>query len=370
MKIWQRIKFQSVDKVIRKYKLFGMTVLRKEKTATKRKIKILGIQLYHTKKKANKGVQNFKRVIFPKTAESIIYSISPKTQHFKRLAIFASFSAKGKIADYVVYYLKELKKVCDAIIFIADNPIIPTEVDKIKDLVFYAQFKRHEEYDFGSYKRGYLYAEKMGFLKKCNELVICNDSCYGPVYPFSEVFDTMNKKSCDFWGLIQNNDMDYHLQSWFYVFKKNVIETGYISHFLSHVKKERNFWDVVMKYEFKLTQFLIDKGFKAEAFLPLNLPLLEKGATRAGHRNKTVFPLTLIKDCHFPMIKVKCFTNGFGFALEESPQSVLSFLEGKNNELHQHILSDLKDKNLNYHFEKTIEELIDQAKIVSFDITD
>ena len=125
-----------------------------------------------------------------------------------------------------------------------------------------------------------------------------------------------------------------------------------------------------MKYEFKLTGFLTDKGFKADAFLPLELSLLEKKATRAGHKNKTVSPLTLIRDYHFPMIKVKCFTNGFTYALEESPQSVLSYLEGKNDELRQLILSDLKDKNLNYHLEKTIDELIDQATVVSFDIFD
>ncbi|MBP5534336.1 MAG: hypothetical protein J6Y03_02375 [Alphaproteobacteria bacterium] len=370
MKLWKKIKSQSGDKFVRKYKLFGMTVLRKEKSPIKKKIKVFGIQVYHKKQKSYQKKEKKKPVVFPKQAVSFAYQANNKLKKHGRVAIFASFSDNGKIADYVVYYLTELKRVCDNIIFIADNPIIPTEVEKIKDLVIYAQFKRHKEYDFGSYKRGYLYAQTNGLLKNCDELVICNDSCYGPIYPFSKVFDIMDKKSCDFWGLIQNDDMQYHLQSWFYVFKKNVIDSGYIGQFLNKIKKEKNFWKIVMKYEFTMTQFLMDKGFKVDAFLPLECPLLEKKATRAGHRNKTVSPLTLIRDYHFPMIKVKCFTNGYTYLLEESPQSVLTFLKEKNNTLYRYILSDLKDKKLTYHLEKTVEKLVDKAKVVSFDIFD
>ena len=153
-----------------------------------------------------------KRYFFPKNAVSCSYK-SNISKRIKRLAIFASYSNDGIIHDYVVYYLKELSKVCDGIIFVADNPIIKSEIGKIKDYVIYAQFKRHNEYDFGSYKKGFIYAKKQGLLKSSDELLLCNDSCFGPIYPLDEVFNRMSKQDCDFWGMIHNSDIKPHLQS-------------------------------------------------------------------------------------------------------------------------------------------------------------
>ncbi|MBR4507637.1 MAG: hypothetical protein IKP24_03830 [Alphaproteobacteria bacterium] len=289
-----------------------------------------------------------------------------------KVAIFASFSGDGKIADYVLYYLKELKKVCDAIIFVADNPIFPAEVEKIKDLVIYASFKRHEEYDFGSYKRGYNYAKKAGILEETDELVLCNDSCFGPVYPFQEIFSKMDKnKDLDFWGLVYNTDVKLHLQSYFLAFKKNVIESNAIHDFLKRVQHEDDFWDVVYKYEFEFTDFLIKRGFKCAGFVPQEMPETQFALGRAGHNNPTVFPLTLIKKYNFPLIKVKCFTDGYTFALEEPIIKVLDFVKKQNPELYKNIISYLKHKDLyNSIYANNIDAMLDKADVVSFDVFD
>lgn len=147
------------------------------------------------------------------------------TYKYKRIAVFASFSSNGRISDRVIYYLKGLKQICDAIIFVADSPIIPDEVDKIRDLVIFAQFKRHNEYDFGSYKYGVQFAQNNKLLNNIEELILCNDSCYGPVYPFDNVFSEMKNKECDFWGLSSDIIEKEHVQSFFYVFKQNIFLT-------------------------------------------------------------------------------------------------------------------------------------------------
>ena len=47
----------------------------------------------------------------------------------KRLSIFAGYTDKGKINDYVIYYLRELNKVAD-IIFVYDNHFSVSEIAK------------------------------------------------------------------------------------------------------------------------------------------------------------------------------------------------------------------------------------------------
>ena len=166
-------------------------------------------------------ISTHNKTLFPKNARPYAYTSRVPWQHkHHRVVVFASFSSTGKIPEYVVYYLKELKKVSDAIIFVSDNPIFIEETEKIKDLVYYMEFKRHEEYDFGSYKRGLLFLRYNKLLDSEDSLVLANDSCYGGVYPFAPVFKKMNNyKNVDFgvWHLIMNIDIICNLISWFFL---------------------------------------------------------------------------------------------------------------------------------------------------------
>jgi len=237
---------------------------------------------------------------FSKKAIEIVYTCQKDTM--KKLAVFSSFSVDGKISERLVYYLKELKKVCDGIIFIADNPLIPTEFDKIKDLVVHAEASRHGEYDFGSYKRGYLYALNNHLLDNVEELIFCNDSCYGPIYPFKTMFDTMNQKHVDFWGICANDDFRYHLQSYFIVFNNCVFNSNVFYEFINSVKKEDDRRSVILNYETKLTKLLMQEGFTCDSYIPF-VPNDEKYPYKYRH-NLTYFPIYLMKlGC--PLIKVK-----------------------------------------------------------------
>lgn len=96
----------------------------------------------------------------------------------KRTAVFAHYDKNNLIQDYVVYYLSELKKYAEKIIFVSDSDVLPEELKKIEGIVEQSIIGRHGEYDFGSYKRGFLYAKENNLLTACEELILANDSCY------------------------------------------------------------------------------------------------------------------------------------------------------------------------------------------------
>ena len=107
-----------------------------------------------------------------------------------RLAIFAGYDKDGIIDDYVIYYIKELKKIAD-IIYVSDCDIIESELEKISPYCIHMINGRHREYDFGSYKRGYLYARDNNLLNNYHYLIFCNDSMYGPFFEFEPIFEEM-----------------------------------------------------------------------------------------------------------------------------------------------------------------------------------
>ena len=77
-------------------------------------------------------------------------------------------------------YLKKLKQICKLIIFCNDNELSNKELSKLKGIVDYTIIGRHNEYDFGSYKRGIQLLESLPNYNSYEDLILCNDSCYGP----------------------------------------------------------------------------------------------------------------------------------------------------------------------------------------------
>lgn len=169
----------------------------------------------------------------------------------KKVAIFAHYDPQSKIDDYVIFYLEQLKKSVDKIIFVSDCDITDEkELKKLDGLVLDHICKKHGEYDFGSYKRGFELLTtkyKEDFLN-LNELVFVNDSCYC-LGSFEKIFKDMEMVECDAWGMVDdwcNNlsgklisqfESKYFLQSWFLVFKKTVFLENFFREFFSGIKK-------------------------------------------------------------------------------------------------------------------------------------
>ena len=175
----------------------------------------------------------------------------------KRYAIFACFDAHGQVAEYVRYYLQSLKEVADFIVFVSDGVLQKEDKIKLQKQVDMIIDERHGEYDFGSYKRGFMSIENK--LKAEDELILCNDSCFGPLIPFKDIFKKMFKNKADMWGMIDSNDHLF-LMSFFLVLKGSIFTKSYFKNFLKGIQKEAQKEDVVLKYEQRLSQLVRDNG--------------------------------------------------------------------------------------------------------------
>lgn len=288
----------------------------------------------------------------------------------KRIAIFASFSKDDRIADYVVYYLTALHKVAGRIIFVADNELEQCETDKLSGIVFKAICHRHGMYDFGSYRIGYSWVLEHGLLEDADELIFANDSYYGPVYSFEKVFDSMSEKSCDFWGLVDSFEVTHHLLSFFLVFKKSVFTSRVFHNFVSGFVRQESFWDYVNLYERKFTELLERNRFRSAVYIDVDEETRGALAFRSGNGNLTLFPVFLF-DRGMPLVKVKALNEAFGVDLHESPCLLMQKMKTVNPELHAIVRKDLQNRGVEREdWWLTPEEIIGDAKVVSFDIFD
>lgn len=233
-------------------------------------------------------------------------SFSIQLSKHKRLAIYAAYDDNGEIDASDLMYIKELKKVADNVIYIADSELKHNEEEKIRDLVCHIEARKHGEYDFGSYKIGFEYAKNNGMLEEIDELILCNDSCYAPVHPFATMFDEMKNRKCDFWGITENIEFHRHIQSYFMVFRPRVFNSEVFYNFIKNIKAQKDVFDVIQNYELGLSQILFENKFIAESYIGYPKFGVYPLTLEKGFKNLTAAPVWLMeKGC--PIIKKKAF---------------------------------------------------------------
>lgn len=183
----------------------------------------------------------------------------------KRLFIFASYDKFQRVDDTLIYYLNALSQLGD-IVFYMDNDLQNNEIDKIKSIpnVLYARAKRHGEYDFGSYKRGYIWTRDNNLLSDYDWVYLVNDSVLGPIAPLEPIIKKLEKSDADFVGMVccTDPDLPHHLQSWFIGLNADIAKSDIFNNFITDISHEYDKATIVYKYEIRLTQMLLQNGYK------------------------------------------------------------------------------------------------------------
>ena len=208
-----------------------------------------------------------------------IYSFN-KNKKDNKVAIFAMYSDSGEINNNIISYLFELKKYNDYIILVADNLVLINELIKIRGIVDYFLFVRHEEYDFGSYKRGFDFLKNNNYLKYISNIVFCNDSVTYTGASLKPFFDRAFKY--DFYGLTYH-EYGYikklfrktykwgrtpHIQSYLFSISANIFKEKKFQRFMKSIKKEKDKKTIIYKYEIGLSKLLIKLGYSLNTYYP------------------------------------------------------------------------------------------------------
>ena len=186
-----------------------------------------------------------------------------KTTSLKRACIFAHYDPRNSIDEYIYYYLSELLSVVEKIIFVTVSDIGTNDIEKLMQLGIEIIKRENIGYDFYSYKIGFENIES----KKYDELIICNDSVFGPMYPLQNIFNEMERVKCDFWGITDSKIMSYHLQSYFIVFRRKILVSSELKRFFSEVTVLNSKDDIIKEYEVGLSKRLIEKKYKSAVYV-------------------------------------------------------------------------------------------------------
>lgn len=175
----------------------------------------------------------------------------------KRAAVLVHYDRDNKIDDYVYTYINALRLSTKHLVFVSTAKLDQSDIEKLNIFCDTVIVRENIGYDFVSYKIG---LESFNYTKY-DEVLICNDSVYGPLYPMEKLFTSMQSQKCDFWGITDNSDMGYHIQSYFILFKKSILQSEVFENFWQNVEILHNKDKIIQRYEVGLSQMLIKAGF-------------------------------------------------------------------------------------------------------------
>ncbi len=179
-----------------------------------------------------------------------------------KVALIAHWDPDSIVDPYVLYYIQSLKNLGYIIILISTRPVDISDSDVMNlDSILW---RNCPGYDFTSWKAAFEYYPS---LFEASEILITNDSIFGPIYPLSDIHNKMSQQKYDFWGLFASNEELMHIQSYYIVFQSKTIKSQAFYDFFDSVDTIDDKEKVIKEYELGLTRWLQCHGLIAGAYL-------------------------------------------------------------------------------------------------------
>jgi glycosyltransferase involved in cell wall biosynthesis len=182
------------------------------------------------------------------------------------LTIFSHYDKDKLIDPYVVEYLDRLSKVSD-IVFVSTSCAFSDKVlSTIKNIVNYVIVKENMGYDFGAWRTGIMHCQDR--IEHIDNLIICNDSIYGPMSDEFNPVDILRERKLDAMAVTDSFEIQYHLQSYFIAVNKSVLNSQKFKDFWLDMKIFEDKTTLILHHELGFTRMLLALGAKIGAIAP------------------------------------------------------------------------------------------------------
>ena len=192
----------------------------------------------------------------------------------KRIVIFFFFDPDGIVDRYVEYFLADLERNADRVVVVCNGKLTEDGHDRLTRHSREIIVRENRGFDVWAYKTGIEHVSWNG-LDSYDEMVLCNFTSFGPLYPFAEMFSAMERREVDFWGITKFNRVGYdplgtieynyipeHIQSNFIAVRRRLFRSPEYRKFWDTMPPINSYDDSIGKYEAVFTKKFADLGYR------------------------------------------------------------------------------------------------------------
>lgn len=229
----------------------------------------------------------------------------------RRLVLIAIYDFQNIVDSYLEYLLERTNEIATRLIIIVND--LDRKNESILSRYGECVFRKNEGYDGGAFKEQIIKLYREGELEQYDELILMNDSFYGPFVSWDNIFDDMESRQLDYWGLTESIEKikdsprpDFeairHVQGYFMVLKKDIFTKKEFIDFWENMPCSKNYSEAVQYYELDFNYWLLEQGYRGGSYLSYH------GGKKYILPNTNIYleyPYELIAECECPILKRK-----------------------------------------------------------------
>lgn len=207
-----------------------------------------------------------------------------------RLVIYAVFGKDGEVDEFVIHSLAALRSHAETIFVVVNGALTPSSRARLQSVSDEILVRDNAGFDIGAQRAALLHLGRR--ISDFDEIILTNDTWYGPVRPWQPVFSRMDARPCHFWGLtdhragmpnplVPRGTTPYHLQSYWIAVRRSLFESPAWATYWRNLPALDTYVDAVVQHELRFTSYFTSAGwvddvaFPADAFASENPSLFE-----------------------------------------------------------------------------------------------
>lgn len=229
-----------------------------------------------------------------------------------RLGIAVFYDCDGVLDPYFEVILKEISCLCQKLIVAVNGNIQKESLAKLGKYTNDIWRRENTGFDAGAYKDVLLNCFSAGQEKQFDELILFNDTFYGPLYPLNDVWERFENEDVDFWGITRypggegpdGKKIPTHIQSYFLVIRKSMFHSEAFQTFWKAMQYPGDIGQAILRFEVEFTEYFTKTGFCGKALTDLKkASYLEKWNTNPY----TFYNFEMVRYMRIPFLKKKIF---------------------------------------------------------------
>lgn len=225
----------------------------------------------------------------------------------RRLVVYVVYDRRGGVDEYVVHALAGLREHAARILVVVNGKLTPEGRERLEPVSDEVLVRENVGFDIWAHKEA---LDHVGAgVSEFDEVVLTNDTWFGPVRPYGPVFERMDALEIDFWGMTDHarevpnpftgtGVMHYHLQSFWIAVRRSMFMSERWARYWRELPEMPSYFDAVLKHETVFTETFVRNGFRpAVAFASDDYPT----------DHPALFNPTLLMDDGCPLLKRRPF---------------------------------------------------------------
>ncbi|MFD1715587.1 rhamnan synthesis F family protein [Amnibacterium flavum] len=228
----------------------------------------------------------------------------------QRLVIYAMYDERGEVAEYVLHALAALRAHSAKVLVVANGTVTGEARAALSRVADEVLVRPNEGFDIAAQRAG---LDHIGAaLADYDEVVLTNDTWFGPVDSFDDLFERMDATPVHFWGITEHGEetpnpltgtgvLPAHLQSYWIAARRDLHQSAEWSTYWRELGPLRLYNDAVLTHEIPFTGHFTRLGFTGVAAYP---------ASAYPTPNASLFHADLLLRDGSPVLKRRPFFHG------------------------------------------------------------